>query len=220
MHFNELCHKSARRGQFMQPSKARPNSTGIDENAAKHVADLYVAETFGPDYQVQSVERIPGYWWVRLACQHPALGQTVVGSVKVDVQTGKVVLLTASEVEDIQERADVMAAQRRGDLARGPEGYILPYHAKIKANRYLGDYVAFFASVEGRPVWVDGEPPMWCVATALYLRGHGKVCELGPMYVNALTGEVVPLSNDEISTRQKRARHAAKAVEHSTAARG
>jgi hypothetical protein len=43
---------------------------------------------------------------------------------------------------------------------------------------------------------------------ALRLRGQGKVCDLGFVDVDALTGEVFALSGNEITLRQKRARHA------------
>jgi hypothetical protein len=204
----------------MQALKGGTNSTGIDEEVARHSAELYVAATFGPDYEVQSLERMPGCWWVRITCQHPTLNHPLVATMRVDLQTGNVIPLDSVEVQDIKERAQVMAARQRRELARSADGYILPYQAKIRVNGYLADYVAFFASAEGRPEWVDDDPPLWRFHSALWLRGHGKVCELGPVDVNALTGEVIPLTIDEISTRQKRARHAAKAVKHSTAARG
>jgi len=196
-------------------------STGEDRATALHVAAQYIANRLGPDYGIHSIEQAPGYWWMRIECRHEVFATpVVVGTVRVNVGTGEVVPLPLDEIDDIRERALVMAAHQRGELARGPNGYLLPYQAKIKANAYLADNVAFFASTEGRPEWVEGEPPFWRFATALRLREHGKVCDLGTIDVNAITGEVTPLSNDEITIRQRRAQDAVERIERSAAKTG
>ena len=105
-------------------------------------------------------------------------------------------------------------------MARDEHGYILPTQAKVKVTGYVAEQIAFFATAEGQPQWIAGTPPVWRVATMLRLRGQGNVCDLGFVDVNALTGDVVPLSEKEIILRQKRAHHAAEANTRSAAATG
>jgi hypothetical protein len=117
--------------------------------------------------------------------------------------------LTDDAVENIRSRAAVRAAYARQELARGDNGYILPYQAKIKVNAYLSSHVAFFAGAEGQPVLITNEPPLWRVATALRLRGYGKVADLATVDVNAVTDEVIALTEEQIQVNQKQAEAAA-----------
>jgi hypothetical protein len=191
----------------------------VDEKAVTKVAAQYIVATFGATYGIHSVYPTGETWWVRIHCLHPNLdGPVVVGSVRADALTGHVVPLTASEINDIQERATILAAHRQQELARDNRGNILPSQAKLKATGYVAEHIAHFATAQGQPQWVEGSPSVWRVATALWLRGQGSVCDLGSVDVNALTGEVLPLSKEEITTRQKRARHAVEAVARSAAA--
>jgi hypothetical protein len=193
----------------------------VDEKTVTKAVAQYIAATFGATYGIHSVNPTGATWWVRIHCRHPELDEpVVVGSVRVVALTGQVVPLTAPEINDIQERAAILVAHRRQELARDLRGYILPSQAKLKATGYVAQHIAHFATAEEQPQWVEGAPPIWRVATALWLRGQGRVCELGTVDVNALTGEVLPLSKEEITTRQKRARHAAEAVARSAAATG
>jgi hypothetical protein len=140
----------------------------------------------------------------------------MVGHITIDRLSRSITPLTQSEIIDIQQRAMHLDAQRRGEVARDSRGYILPLQAKVKVNGYMSGYVVFFASADGQPQWVDGAPPLWRVTTTFRLRGQ-KVCDLGSVDVNALTGEVIPLSKEEIIARQNRARYAAEAVTSSAA---
>jgi hypothetical protein len=141
----------------------------------------------------------------------------VVGSLSVDKMNGQVVPLTASQIIDIRERVLLFAAQRRGEMARDHHGYLLPLQAKVKATAYAAEHITFFARAEGQPTWVTGTPPCWRVTITLNLRGSDRACALGFVEVNAVTGEVLPLTPEEITHQQKRAHHTAEAITRSAA---
>ncbi len=130
----------------------------------------------------------------------------MVDTFQVDSLSGRVVPLSLAEIKDIQERAMILVAHHRQELARDNRGYILSSHAKVKVTGYVAEQIAFFAPAEDQPQWVKGALPLWCVATTLRLRGQGRVCDLGFVDVNALTGDVTALSEEEIINRQKRPR--------------
>ena len=199
--------------------KELTTTVGVDQTIAEQVAAQYIAQTLGEDYGIYAIKRLPDYWWIQLCRQLPAPARPlVVGKIRVDAQTGKVFPLTDDEIQEIQERTEVMAAYRRQEVARDEQGFILPYQAKIRVNGYLSKYVAFFASAEGRPQWIAGSPPLWRVAAMLCVGDPGKVCELGVIDVNAQTGEIIPLTNQQIQTIQRRAHDVAKSGAHSSAA--
>lgn len=81
---------------------------------------------------------------------------------------------------------------------------VSPDSARRRANGYLARYVAL-AMEAGDPVLVWGQKPVWRMAVYLTLRGWGQVAKLGEIDVNALTREVLPLSNPQITEMQDRA---------------
>jgi hypothetical protein len=191
----------------------------LQEATAIREATAYIAATFGSAFSIHSADLIDEKWWIRIRCQHPELDEPlVVGSFWIDALTGQIAPLTLAEIKDIKERASILIAHRRQELARDAHGFILPSEAKIKVTGYVAEHVAFFATAAGQPQWIERVPPFWRVATALWLRGQGNVCDLGFVDVNVITGDILPLSEDELATRQKRARHAAEAVARSAAA--
>ncbi len=183
----------------------------------------YVKATFGESFDVVSAsfvnkdnDRIFEIYRQFLDLDGPIRA----GQIKVNVSTGQVIALTADEIWNIQARAETRAEHKRGrNPARDENGLILPYQAKIKVNAYMGGYVAFYATSDGQPVLLSGDPPIWRVETVLRLRQYGKVANLGFLDVNAITAEVVPLSDTEIQNRQKRAEDAAIIAKYATAAR-
>lgn len=81
---------------------------------------------------------------------------------------------------------------------------VSPDAARRRANGYLARYVAL-AMEASDPVLVWGQKPVWRMAVYLTLRGWGQVAKLGEIDVNALTREVLPLSNTQITEMQDRA---------------
>jgi hypothetical protein len=193
----------------------------VDEASVTHAAAQYIDATLGAQFSIYALHATKGVWWVQIQCQPTVTARpVVVGSLNVDAQSGEVMALTPTEVSDIQARIHLLAAHRRQELARDEHGIILPTQAKVKATGYAAEQIAFFAAAEGEPQWVDGTPPRWRVEIALHLRGRGIVCDLGSIDVNALTGEVLPLSAQELLLRQKRAHDAAETTTRSAATTG
>src|SRR4051812_37765124 len=160
----------------------------LDEDSLSIVAKEYIAATFGPTFGLDSLYLSNTTWWARI-CYYPESDEPVtVGRIQIDSQSGQVVPLTLTEIQELRERGVILVAHRHSELGRDSRGYILPLQAKNKVNGYISSHVVFFGSSEGQPEWIDGSPPLWRVTTVLRLREYGKVCELGYVDVNALTG--------------------------------
>ena len=69
--------------------------------------------------------------------------------------------------------------------------------ARRRVNGYLTQEVAMFV-VAGEPILALSDRPYWRVPAILRLRGFGKLAEVGFLDVDAQTGQVKPLSEDEI----------------------
>ena len=81
---------------------------------------------------------------------------------------------------------------------------IAPAAARRRANGYLGTRVAMMI-MAGEPTLVVGERPVWRVPACLHLGGLEDVATVGWVDVDATTGDVVPLSSDQIAVIQSRA---------------
>jgi hypothetical protein len=74
---------------------------------------------------------------------------------------------------------------------------VSPDLARRRVNGYLTREVAMFM-IAGEPMLILGEHPYWRVPVILRLRGFGKLAEVGILEVDAQTGQVKSLSEDEI----------------------
>jgi hypothetical protein len=81
---------------------------------------------------------------------------------------------------------------------------ISPKEAKRNANGYLSMDVAM-AIVADEPILVWGERPVWRMTTSLLLTEWGRVAQVGTIEVDAMTGEVIPLTTEKIEVTQDRA---------------
>ena len=81
---------------------------------------------------------------------------------------------------------------------------ISPKVARRNANGYLSMDVAM-AIVADEPILVWGERPVWRMTTSLLLVDWGRVAQVGAVDVDAMTGEVVPLTTDQIKQMHDRA---------------
>jgi hypothetical protein len=81
---------------------------------------------------------------------------------------------------------------------------ISPSEAKRSANGYLSMDAAM-AIVADEPVLVWSERPIWRITTSLLLENWGRIAQVGSIDVDAMTGEVIPLSSEQIQTTQDRA---------------
>ena len=94
-----------------------------------------------------------------------------------------------------------------------------PEVAQQRANGYLTREVAMFI-VPDTPALVLEKRPVWRMATSLQLRGLGKVAVVGSIDVDATTGKVVYLSEDEITATREKAGHVASRLTPETAPAG
>jgi hypothetical protein len=173
----------------------------VGQENAQRTADTYLRRTVAPAIETGSPILVPGTQptWrmlVRLANREPT---ATVGTLDVDAQTGSVVPLSDEQVEDMRDRIKEHTGAANG---------ILRPTAQILANGYLADQVSLFAKAD-RPVWVAGTRPVWRATTYLRLRGQGRVCDLGTLDVDAQTGEVIPLTNQQRQAMRKRVHDAA-----------
>jgi hypothetical protein len=173
----------------------------VSQTNAQHAADTYLLTTVAPTLETTSPILMPGTQptWrmlVRLCQWEP---MATVGTIDVDAQTGEVMPLTVEQVEDMRDRLKAHTGEAKG---------IVRPAAQMRANGYLSNYVSLFAKAD-RPVWVAGDPPVWRATAFLRLRGQGRVCELGTIDVDAQTGEVLPLSHQQLQVMRKHAQDAA-----------
>lgn len=203
---------------IVEPVVATPTT---DETTARQVASQYIHTTLGAAYRLE-----PGFLRAHplsSAWRFLVLNQefnAVAGYVDVDAETGKIISLPDEQLQDLRERALVQAAKGRKTLARDAQGRVLPFLAKARVNGYLSACVAWFASANGQPALVNGNPPVWRVTTTLRLPEQDKVIELGVIDVNAHTGDVIPLTEQQIQHMQRCAEDAAGSFPHSTTATG
>ena len=89
--------------------------------------------------------------------------------------------------------------QFAGEIAVSPE------QARRRANGFLSHNVALFAEA-GIPVLMLGARPIWRMNIHLVLRSKGNVGRIGVLDVDAVTGEIIPLSDQQIQEMQDHAR--------------
>ena len=81
---------------------------------------------------------------------------------------------------------------------------VSPKEAKRNANGYLSMDVAM-SIVADEPILIWSERPVWRMTTSLLLREWGRVAQVGAIDVDAMTGDVLPLTSNQIQTMQDRA---------------
>ncbi|MBV7338194.1 hypothetical protein KFU94_60210 [Chloroflexi bacterium TSY] len=184
----------------------------MGEEEARRLVDSYLKAEIGPLFEAAEARFIAeiNEWSFSIKRCFPDLDAPA-GHLRVRALSGEVVPLSDKAIWEMRASTLVFAEHRRGNNpARGEDGLILPYQAKIKANAYMGDTVAFFVRAEaGPPTLIPGRPPLWRVKTVLHLRDYGTVADMGTVDVNAVSSQVIPLSESEINTKQEQARHAA-----------
>jgi hypothetical protein len=107
-----------------------------------------------------------------------------------------VVPLTDEQLRTVKEAGAVQAAQARGELARDEQGYVLRSHARIKASVWISDRVDLKVGATGG-AFLPLDPPVWRFAIDCQLADR-HLDPLGVINVNAKTGQVVPLSDEQL----------------------
>lgn len=76
--------------------------------------------------------------------------------------------------------------------------------ARRRANGYLATEVAMMI-VAGDPILFLSDQPVWRVPALLHLTGLGDVASVGAIDIDASTGDVIRLSDQQILEMQNRA---------------
>lgn len=198
--------------------------SAIDQISAEQVVNDFVRGHLGPNFfacDPRWVEQ-SNAWSFFIECHVPDRARPVLaGRVSVDGQTGQINGADEEALLNMQDRVQIQVQRQHGHrLAYNADGLILPYQAMIKARVYVSDEIAFFAGAEDRPVLIDGTPPVWRVETALRLWWRKLVLPLGPVDVNAVTGEVIPLSQQELQSRRRQVEYVASPAQSEAAPAG
>lgn len=179
--------------------------TSTTEHHAFLKIDQYVKQVLGNQYDIkngQARERrytFPVYW-----CATDVETAVMVGAVSFDMATNKICELTNDQIQDMQEAGPVQVAQKQGHFARDTNGLILRYHARIKASLWVSNHTDLKVSAKGGR-FIELEPPIWrfsvCCQTA-----NMNLYELDVIDVDALSGCIYPLNNQQLQSIVERVR--------------
>jgi hypothetical protein len=89
-------------------------------------------------------------------------------------------------------------AQFQGEIT------VSPTTAQRRVSGFLAGHITMML-LAGEPALVWGQRPLWRVPACLHLPGLGQVSTIGFIDVDALTGEIVSLSPEQIAAMQRRA---------------
>jgi len=175
----------------------------LNENDAACLAKAYAAKNIDPAFQVLNGAR---YYNKILGCEiwrfYMCSAHGPIGLLQIDAHSGKVVALSAREIQTMQERSAIGAAREQKVLPKSEDGFVLSEYARRCATAYLSDTLSlFFGAIE--PVFVPGNPPRWRVTIEF------KMYEVGPFPVgmidiDAHNGDVLPLTDSQIKQIQER----------------
>lgn len=174
----------------------------ITEAACRTTVDKYLGDALGATYRVGQAQLRNGYWYFTVTNQRADMQRIpAVGSIAVDAVSGEVKELTQEQIRNMREAGAVQAAQERKELARDEDGYVLRRHARIKANCWISDRVGMKIGAENG-LWVAQEPPVWRFSIVCYLC-NVDAGPLGSIEVDALTGQVMLLTDTQIQSIQE-----------------
>lgn len=189
----------------MQTTLSIPSRlSSVSELEARGAADSYLIDRLGDEYCATN-----GFYgnerWHFLLRTHTKAGDLsdAVGKILVDAFSGKVIPLTDEQIQTVRESASLLVAQAKQAIARDEQGYVLRQYAQTVATQWLGDHLTMhFSATDG--LFVPLDPPLWQLSIRFRLPQTGEIKPLGVIDVDALTGEVAPLSRKQIRTIQER----------------
>lgn len=181
------------------------STRAISEFDAQRVANQYVATTVDPTFAVvggtryyyKPLER--EVWQFIIRCT-----QSPLDAIYVDAQTGEVIPLVEDQVRMVRERAAIAEAKTRDVLPVDEHGYVPAEYARRKANGYLSREVSLFCSATDG-VFIPLAHPIWQFAIRFGLPRLGELGILGTFDVDAHSGKVIPLTNQQIKRMRVRA---------------
>jgi hypothetical protein len=193
-------------------------SAGIDQVDAKQAINAYLQQVLGALYRAGDGQlKANGDWRFLILFHSSELKRPwATGTVVVDGQHGAVIPLTDEQLQEVREQALVAMAESHRELPL-MDGYVPQVFARRKANEYLSHSVGFFLMpVDG--ILVLSTRPVWQFSIQFRLPRTGPLGILGSIDVNAQTGEVLPLTTEQIAAIQGQANALARSQTQPTAA--
>ena len=170
----------------------------ITEQDVQRIAAAYITEQIGKSFQAvggaYSYSKPQGrtLWRGFIRSEHGPVGLLLV-----DPQTSQVLPLTTAEIDLIREKAATLQARQQGRLPLGEDGYVISEYARRQANHYLSLYVGLQA-VPTQATFVPLERPVWQFLIEVRLPGTGIIGVFGLIDVDARSGSVIPLTDEQI----------------------
>lgn len=165
----------------------------ISHDEAQRIVGEYITENIDRRFQaVNSKHRLnTTEWRFFVRCE-----EGPVGTLLFDSKIGHVIAPTDSEIRQMREKAAILKARRQGILPVNRHGFILAEYARRQAERYLNEHVAMFFNAAD-PVFVLGKSALWQTTIVF------KMYDIGPfalafLDINAKTGDVFPLTQEQI----------------------
>ncbi|MEZ4862544.1 MAG: hypothetical protein R3C14_14615 [Caldilineaceae bacterium] len=173
---------------------------------AQQMANAYLVTTLGQVYQATNGFAGNGRWYFLIRyCTADRQAAVPVGKVVVDSVTASVIALTDEQLGQVRERAAVQMAHSRCTLARDSQGYVLHTFAGDQATQWLSDHLGMhFMAAEGQ--FLKTASPCWQFAIHFRLPHTGEIKALGVIQVDGTTGQVMPLTTQQMQTIQERTR--------------
>lgn len=157
----------------------------------------YITARLGPEYAISHSALRDGQWLFTIQCRRSDMRrQPMVGIITADATTGQLQEIPEEKLRDMREAGAVQAAQERRELARDAAGYVLRSHARIKATVWISDRVDLKVGASGG-VFTALPQPRWRFAIDFHLADlHLEQLDL--IEVDAQTGQVIPLSEEQL----------------------
>ncbi len=184
----------------MNSYNSAPSS--IVEEQARTQVDKYLNLALGSTYAAGYGHVHDGRWCFQVKWRNnDSMQPVMVGGIAQEIATGRIINLTDDQIQDMREAGPVQLAQKRGELARGTDNYILRYHARIKASVWISNHVDLKVGADGG-VLIPLAPPIW--RFSIYYRAEGSnLTPLGVIDVEAQSGQIIPLRDQQLQAIQE-----------------
>lgn len=168
----------------------------ITLNDASIIAEEYISQVFGDSFFATLGKEIDEGWYFSVKCNREDLNRTLAVGGVVILEYGIVQSLSEDKIRDMKEAAETQAAIHKKELAQDENGYLLRYHARIKATHWLANNVDHKIGARGG-FFVPIDSPIWrfsVIDNAI----ESEDIQLGVIDINAVTGEVLKPNDEEI----------------------
>ena len=160
----------------------------IAEPNAQAVAAAFVEEHLGNAYKPHA----RSLWRFLVRCP-----EGPIGVIHVAPDAGQVLPWTADETRILLEKAELLRARAQAVISRGKDGYVLREYARRPATAYLSMQIGLQATATD-PIFFPRTPPIWQCLIELQIPRIGTIGVFGLLDVDADTGEVLPLTGEQI----------------------